>query len=774
MPFWSEEDTLGIVGQLGFGTEAPQPANSITGWPGTQYAAEIPIDEQSSWAYSWTIDNFGTPNQRRFRISRSMTSDGQSFTDSQVVFSALQPGAQGFANVVRRPTDGRLFGFSWRAGTLDVWRSDSNAANWEYQGEAYSGHDAMNIIWHPGLGKFLNYQTYLKPWPEKDPDDNLANLRRVIEFRTSADGIHWEDISPSFLGGKAFWEPDQLDDPDMEFYRVATFPVQGRYAMMLLDYKADPNTPGEHSRVRLRTEWAISNDGLNWQRPFRNSNAEQYTGWTPVQGPLITENGLFFNDSGNYATMATDRIFYVKSTGDAQYTTLPITIPTSGLFLNAEVSGSSFVRAELLNSNGQVIPGFDSSGLLIENQNGGNLPLLWNGNNASQLAGQTAQLRFYLRDAKIYDVHYASGSDSSVALPIGYWRFEETQGNVISDSGILQQYNGTLRGGAARSTTSLPFSTIPRTGEPNTRSLEFNGVNGTAVTWNSAGILDVGSSDFTLEAWIAPRSADKLGLIAGKLISGLFNDHGYDLHVRPTGDQPSASTYQVKFEVRDPDGGGNDGGAGFAILSQGLSFDEWHHVAGVRDGTDLRLYLDGLLVGTAQLSGAANFNSLQSFAVGGGVQGAGGLERAFNGYIDEVRLTMEALSVNQFLFAFQPPANFGDYNGNGVVDAADYVVWRKTLGSTINLAADGNGDGTVNQGDYGVWRNNFGNSSGSSAATSVPEPSAIILLTGVLALLLFGRGCLAARLAHKTGARDAPRWTPGQGPQSRAGGSCPS
>jgi hypothetical protein len=34
----------------------------------------------------------------------------------------------------------------------------------------------------------------------------------------------------------------------------------------------------------------------------------------------------------------------------------------------------------------------------------------------------------------------------------------------------------------------------------------------------------------------------------------------------------------------------------------------------------------------------------------------------------------------------------GDYNGNGVVDAADYTIWRETLEQTgAGLAADGNG-----------------------------------------------------------------------------------
>jgi hypothetical protein len=62
----------------------------------------------------------------------------------------------------------------------------------------------------------------------------------------------------------------------------------------------------------------------------------------------------------------------------------------------------------------------------------------------------------------------------------------------------------------------------------------------------------------------------------------------------------------------------------------------------------------------------------------------------------------------------------GDYNGNGVVDGADYVVWRETLGSTTDPRADGSGpstgvpNGIVDQFDYAFWRANFG-------ATGVPN-----------------------------------------------------
>ncbi len=52
----------------------------------------------------------------------------------------------------------------------------------------------------------------------------------------------------------------------------------------------------------------------------------------------------------------------------------------------------------------------------------------------------------------------------------------------------------------------------------------------------------------------------------------------------------------------------------------------------------------------------------------------------------------------------------GDYNANGVVDAADYVVWRKMQGNNVaNYSTpDGSGNGNVGSEDYTVWRSHFG------------------------------------------------------------------
>jgi T5SS/PEP-CTERM-associated repeat protein len=81
----------------------------------------------------------------------------------------------------------------------------------------------------------------------------------------------------------------------------------------------------------------------------------------------------------------------------------------------------------------------------------------------------------------------------------------------------------------------------------------------------------------------------------------------------------------------------------------------------------------------------------------------------------------------------------GDYNGDGSVDAADYTVWRDTLGSGSELAADGNGNQRVDAGDHAVWKANFGSTLGSGSAQSlqaVPEPATCLMFALAIACWL--------------------------------------
>ena len=78
----------------------------------------------------------------------------------------------------------------------------------------------------------------------------------------------------------------------------------------------------------------------------------------------------------------------------------------------------------------------------------------------------------------------------------------------------------------------------------------------------------------------------------------------------------------------------------------------------------------------------------------------------------------------------------GDYNNNGTVDAADYVLWRNG-GPLMNDSTPAG----VGPEDYGVWRANFGRTAGpaSAAATTVPEPSTFVMLCLVAASTVCAR-----------------------------------
>jgi T5SS/PEP-CTERM-associated repeat protein len=92
------------------------------------------------------------------------------------------------------------------------------------------------------------------------------------------------------------------------------------------------------------------------------------------------------------------------------------------------------------------------------------------------------------------------------------------------------------------------------------------------------------------------------------------------------------------------------------------------------------------------------------------------------------------------LASFLPAGVPGDFNANGVVDAADYVMWRNSAGTMSSLPNDGGIGGTIGAAHYNLWRTNFGHIAGSAAGASataaVPESAAslqMILAIGVLA-----------------------------------------
>jgi hypothetical protein len=170
--------------------------------------------------------------------------------------------------------------------------------------------------------------------------------------------------------------------------------------------------------------------------------------------------------------------------------------------------------------------------------------------------------------------------------------------------------------------------------------------------------------------------------------------------------------------------------------------NEWFHLAATYDQNanggagEFAMYFNGVKirggapngVGAGTTIGAWDFQQPFNYYDGlglGAVYDSGG--RRTHGMMDEFYLFTRALSANEIatLFNIAPPGVPGDYNGDGRVDAADYVVWRKNPG-----AHGGDPDG------YNTWRSNFGRTAAAAGQSAVPESGcfalAFIALAGIV------------------------------------------
>jgi hypothetical protein len=158
----------------------------------------------------------------------------------------------------------------------------------------------------------------------------------------------------------------------------------------------------------------------------------------------------------------------------------------------------------------------------------------------------------------------------------------------------------------------------------------------------------------------------------------------------------------------------------------------WHRYTAEITDTDvtvtLDLFRDGINNGTQEAGVDASHTwvldstgtGFDSLRIGGpsGVTSAGG-----GVVFDNVLLELRDVEPGEGVL--------GDYNEDGVVNAADYVVFRNNLDQTFTLPnenPEAATPGLVDAEDYSFWVSNFGNTSGGGASVVVPEPGSIALM----------------------------------------------
>ncbi|TWT99543.1 Glycosyl hydrolase family 76 [Botrimarina colliarenosi] len=121
-----------------------------------------------------------------------------------------------------------------------------------------------------------------------------------------------------------------------------------------------------------------------------------------------------------------------------------------------------------------------------------------------------------------------------------------------------------------------------------------------------------------------------------------------------------------------------------------------------------------------------------------------GREGAQVGALSEWHLNDMASVARAFLHTglSSPLSLAGDFNDDGVVDAADYTVWRDNVRVNVVLPNDRGAGLPINSRHRNLWQQNYGATLGGPAQT-VPEPSAATLAMATWAIAVASRHRLA-------------------------------
>jgi hypothetical protein len=270
--------------------------------------------------------------------------------------------------------------------------------------------------------------------------------------------------------------------------------------------------------------------------------------------------------------------------------------------------------------------------------------------------------------------------------PIAFYRFEETSGSVATNSGsvggdgIYSEGDevATGEGGIPGTAKGDPGPRPPGFAgfDADNRGATFDGIDDWVDTRNQ---YLQNRSAFTLEYWVKP--VNRTNEIDGTVWPGRVALVGQNDAIEYGFITPG--TIQIWT-------------AGGGSLDTAYSFpdDEWHHVATIADGTAIRNYFDGALVGTGGTATASYGSSTFNVHIGG----AGGFDAAgnwFTGQMDEVAIFDRAISADRVAAHFRAGREggvitvSGEVTPGGPTEGTTLTASRSGTTMTINWAPTG-------------------------------------------------------------------------------------
>jgi autotransporter-associated beta strand protein len=270
----------------------------------------------------------------------------------------------------------------------------------------------------------------------------------------------------------------------------------------------------------------------------------------------------------------------------------------------------------------------------------------------------------------------------------------------------------------------------------------FSPISQTFGLASGPGNSSVPSDRVTVEHQGAGTASQLINLVVdatGDATWQLRHNSGIGSAAQPAGNVPLAGTGYVGFWLKTDDPGitvriGIDDPVGNTALERGtvknvVADNQWHlYQWNFEDAAAWDAFAGGANGQIDAASGNVTIDSIW-FA------GAGSSQI----YLDSVMHNPSGLITPGYIA--------GDFDGDGLVNSADYAAWRGTFGQSVTpwTGADGNGDGTINMSDYILWRRQMSAGSGSAlGAAAIPEPSgAALIALGVIGVVLIRRQSLA-------------------------------
>lgn len=234
---------------------------------------------------------------------------------------------------------------------------------------------------------------------------------------------------------------------------------------------------------------------------------------------------------------------------------------------------------------------------------------------------------------------------------VSYLRFEENGGAVAHDTTGLMDGDligpfSTAPGGGDTGvegwSTDVPSSSVPLTGENNTGSIRMMG--GGYIDLSNYNDLLLNYS-FTIEYFMKP---DETAALYSTAIFGFGSDYSDKLFFG-MGNDAGQIFFSIQFMNTQ-----------VFFYTDEIQFNDWQHVALIKEAGEYSIYLDGqLLVNSAlssTLDGPYDFYGDPTM----GTRTIGGESGTFRGWLDEFRISDEALLPSQFLNAAIPePGTLG-------------------------------------------------------------------------------------------------------------------